>query len=137
MRERFRLVVVLALVLGLAVATVIDVQAQGEEPPVEDPVEEEDLLGMDLVDVLGLLATGAGLSFLLEWSAGFESLSPGQKRAVVAAITLGVPVLAQVALTFVPAEVWPVINPYWRALAAGFTVLTASQFTHKADKATE
>lgn len=82
-------------------------------------------------EVLGLLASGVGagfvLSFLAEKVGWFQALSSQKKNVLVLALSIGLPVLAQVLLQFVPAQVWAAIEPYWRALAAGFVGWAGSQ----------
>ena len=43
------------------------------------------------------------------------------------ALSLGLPVLAQLLLQFVPSNVWAALQPYWSALAAGFVGWAGSQ----------
>jgi len=88
-----------------------------------------------LVDVVRLLATGGGigalLSFLLERVSWFQALSSSARYWIVLVVSVGLPVLATVALQFVPAGVWEALQPYWNALAAGFLVWLSSQAAHK------
>jgi len=89
----------------------------------------------NLTDILVLLANGAGIgsvvAFLLEHVGAFQRLAPETKRWVVLAICLVVPVIARVALQFVPPSAWAVIEPYWQSLAAGFLVWLGSQVTYR------
>lgn len=84
-----------------------------------------------LIDVLQLLAQGVGagfvLAFLAEKVKWFQQLAPDKKNILVLALSIGLPILAQVLLQFVPASVWMAIEPYWRALAAGFVGWAGSQ----------
>jgi hypothetical protein len=84
-----------------------------------------------LVDVLGLLAQGVGagfvLAFLAEKAAWFQRLPGEKKNLLIMAISLGLPVLAQALLRFVPDHVWTTLQPYWSALAAGFVGWAGSQ----------
>lgn len=88
-----------------------------------------------LVTVLTLLATGIGVggvvSFLLEQTGAFQRLSPDAKRWTTFALCIAIPALAQIAIQFVPPDVWPVLEPYWQAVAAGFLIWAGSQMTHR------
>ena len=84
-----------------------------------------------LVDMLSLLASGVGagvvLAFLADKCAWFQALPGEKKNALIMALSLGLPVLAQLLLQFVPAGVWAALQPYWSALAAGFVGWAGSQ----------
>lgn len=84
-----------------------------------------------LIDVLQLLAQGVGagfvLAFLAEKVGWFQQLPSEKKNIVILVLSVGLPILAQVLLQFVPASVWVAIEPYWRALAAGFVGWAGSQ----------
>lgn len=90
---------------------------------------------LSLVEVVRLLATGGGigaiLSFLLERVDWFQKLPSQARYWLILAVSIGLPVLATVALQFVPAAVWEALQPYWNALAAGFLVWLSSQAAHK------
>ena len=88
-----------------------------------------------LIEVVRLLATGVGagaiVAFLMEKSSWFQKLSSQTRWWVILAICMVLPVLATVALQFVPAAMWETLTPYWNALAAGFMVWLGSQAAHK------
>ncbi len=88
-----------------------------------------------LVEVLKMLTAGVGvgavISFLFEKITFFQNLSSQAKWWVVFGLSLGLPLAAQVALQFVPPDVWAMLEPYWQALAAGFLVWVGSQVVHK------
>jgi hypothetical protein len=92
-----------------------------------------------LVEVITLLAQGLGtglvLAFLFERFSWFQNMSPNTKWWVVFVCSLVLPVLAQIALDFVPPEVWARLEPYWRALAGGFVAWAGSQAAHLGHKA--
>lgn len=83
------------------------------------------------VDVLRLLAQGVGagfvLAFLAEKVGWFQQLPAEKKNLVILVLSVGLPIVAQVLLQFVPAQVWTAIEPYWSALAAGFVGWAGSQ----------
>ena len=87
------------------------------------------------VDVLASLANGLGvgavLAFLFEHFAFFQQMSSQTKWWIVFGCSLGLPVLAQIALQMAPPEVWFTLEPYWHALAAGFLAWAGSQVAHK------
>jgi cadmium resistance protein CadD (predicted permease) len=91
-----------------------------------------------LVEMLGVLASGVGagaiLSFLFEQVDAFHRLSITAKKWLVFFVSLGLPVLATVALQFVPADAWATLAPYWRALALGFVTWGGGQVTHMVAK---
>ena len=88
-----------------------------------------------LVDVLSLMAQGAGvgavLSFLFERVGWFQQLKPEARWWVIFALSLGLPVAAQMAVQLAPPSIWTILEPYWQALAAGFLIWAGSQGTHK------
>jgi len=88
-----------------------------------------------LIEVIKLLASGVGvgavLSFLFERFLWFQKLSSDARWWVVFGTSVGLPVLAQVALQFVPADAWAVLEPYWYSLAAGFLAWAGTQLAHK------
>ena len=85
-------------------------------------------------DVAGMLARGVGLgaviAFLFENVGWFQELPSNIKWWVILCLSLALPVLAQLAVQLVPADVWALLEPYWQALAAGFLVWAGSQGTH-------
>ncbi len=90
-----------------------------------------------LIDVLVLLANatavGPVIAFLFERLPWFQNISSKARFWVIFGISLGLPLAAQLLLQFVPPEVWAVLEPYWRALAAGFVLWSASQVAHRLD----
>lgn len=85
----------------------------------------------EVMSVLAMLAQGVGagfvLSFLAEKSAWFQGLDGEKKGWLVFGLSLGLPLLAQVLLAVVPPEMWAVVQPFWRAVAAGFVGWAGSQ----------
>lgn len=90
-----------------------------------------------LQQTLALLAQGAGtgavLAFLLEKVPAFQNLSSNVKLYTTLAVSLALPLLATLALQYVPVEVWAQLEPYWQALALGFLTWAGSQAVHKLD----
>lgn len=94
-------------------------------PPTEAP---------PLTDVLAKLASGVGagavLSFLFTKFKWFQNLSADIKWWIVFGTSIGLPLLAQFALQFVPADVWVALEPYWQSIALGFLTWAGTQAAH-------
>lgn len=75
-------------------------------------------------------AVGGVIAFLFERIEWFQKLKPKAKWGTILGLSLGLPVLAQVAIQHVPPEVWEILDPYWRSLAYGFLVWLGSQVAH-------
>ena len=122
--RRFVMFVVVVVMVLLAVA--LPVMAQG--------LEQEAPVVPSLVEVLAMLAqglgTGAILAFLFENFGWFQRLEGQAKWWFVFGVSIVLPLLAQVALQFAPAEVWAMLEPYWKALALGFLSWAGSQVAH-------
>ena len=88
----------------------------------------------DILTVLQLLvkgvASGFVLSFLAEKVKWFQGLESSKKSWLIFGVSLGLPLLGQVLIQFVPVEFWAVVQPYWNALATGFIIWTASQYMY-------
>lgn len=126
----------LALVVVAILLLVVSAVARADDgsPP------DSSLVGVPaLVDALRLIAEGVGagfvLAFLAERFEWFQKLAPNAKWWVIFCVMILSPVLAQVLLDFVPADVWSQIEPYWRALALGFVGWAGSQAVHLGQKA--
>jgi hypothetical protein len=117
-------VLTLLVVAALAFAVGGVALAQGTEPSVVPP----------LMDVLGMLASGIGvgavIAFLFERIKWFQNMAPNTKWWTIFLLSLGLPVLARVALQFMPPDIWAKIEPYWISLATGFLVWAGSQAFH-------
>ena len=91
-----------------------------------------------LIEFVRNVAAGAWapllVAFLLERVVWFQKLSAEAKKWVVPAIFVVLPILAQVALQFVPADAWALLEPYWNAIALGFVGYVGSQAAHAWDK---
>jgi len=126
MKGLVRLVVVLVAAVLVAAVLALPVMAQG--------LEQEAPVVPSLVEVLAMLAqglgTGAILAFLFENFGWFQRLEGQAKWWFVFGVSIVLPLLAQVALQFVPADVWAMLEPYWKALALGFLSWAGSQVAH-------
>ncbi len=93
-----------------------------------------------LIDMLSLLAIAGGLgpilSFLSERSAWFQQLSPTARLLVIFGLCVALPIVARVAIAFVPPNIWTILEPYWQSLALGFLAFLAATGYHLAKKAT-
>ena len=88
----------------------------------------------NIFEVLSLLVSGVAsgfvLSFLAEKTTLFQKLSSQAKTWVVLGISIGLPVIGQVLIQFVPPSFWEAVQPYWQALATGFVVWMGSQYAY-------
>jgi len=88
-----------------------------------------------LIEVVKMLASGVGvgavLAFLFERFDFFQRLSSDARWWLIFGVSLGLPLVAEVGLQFVPVEVWGVLQPYWQALALGFVSWAGSQVAHR------
>lgn len=87
-----------------------------------------------LVEVLRMLAQGIGVgavtAFLFEKFKWFQAMGTETKWWTILGISMGLPILAEVALQFVPVDVWALLEPYWMAIASGFLAWAGSQGVH-------
>lgn len=74
------------------------------------------------------------IAFALEHIGPFQKLQPEAKKWVVLGFYIVLPLGATAAVQFVPADVWLLLEPYWRALALGFLGWVGSQMAHTWDK---
>ena len=123
----FRFLVILVTLISVAVLSAGVAMAQGADPPAPPIVPA-------LTDVLAMLASGVGvgavIAFLFEKISWFQRLSPAARWWTILGLSIGLPVVATVALQFIPPSVWLVIEPYWRAVATGFLIWAGSQAFH-------
>ena len=91
-----------------------------------------------LTEVLTMLASGIGvgttIAFLFERILWFQNLNSDVKWWTMFGLSLGLPVLARIALQFIPVDVWAAVEPYWKAVATGFLIWAGSQVVHWAQK---
>ena len=91
-----------------------------------------------LIEFIRNVAAGAWapllVAFLLENVTWFQNLSAEAKKWLVPAIFVVLPIVAQLLLQYVPADVWPALEPFWNALAIGFIGYFGSQLAHGWDK---
>lgn len=126
--------IVVGLLLALIVAGVAS--ASGGRSPVTGAAQAQEGEVPSLIDALGLVAagvTGGIVSFLLERTTWFDKMSPNGKWWLTFGLMVGLPVVAQLLLMFVPPEIWAQLEPIWQALALGFVGWLGSQVTHKLD----
>jgi hypothetical protein len=87
------------------------------------------------VEILTLLAKGVGvgavIAFLFEKLGWFQELTSQGRFWLIFALSLGLPLAAQLLLQFVPPEAWAAVEPYWQSLALGFLAWAGSQLAHK------
>lgn len=123
--------------VGLVIVLVVCLLAAGGVAAADGPGEDEPVTGElpTLPDAVRMVAGGAAtgfvLAFLFKEFPQFQGLSSEQKRWLVFGISVGLPVVAQLVLQVVPAEVWAALEPYWRAVATGFLVWAGSQAAYR------
>ena len=107
-------------------------------PAAAAPAEVEATEAPGLVEVLRMLAQGIGvgavIAFLMEKFGWFQRLGTESKWWTILGISMGLPILAEVALQFVPPDVWAMLEPYWMAIASGFLAWAGSQGVHLVQK---
>jgi hypothetical protein len=122
-----RFLVILVTLISVVLLSAGIALAQNADPPTSPVVPA-------LTDVLAMLASGVGvgavIAFLFENIAWFKGLSPSAKWWTILLLSVGLPVLATVALQFIPPPVWILIQPYWNAVATGFLIWAGSQAFH-------
>lgn len=87
-----------------------------------------------LFNAVNLIAAGligGIISFLFEKFEWFQNLTGDRRWQVILGLSVSLPLLAQVALQFIPAETWAALEPYWHSVATGFVWWLGSQVTHK------
>jgi len=118
----------LAVVLVLVFVFPVFAATLGEEAP-EAP---------ELVAVLRLLTQGVGvgavIAFLFEKLTWFQSTGAKAKWWIIFGLSMGLPMLAQLLLQFIPPDVWTMLEPYWRVIATGFMIWVGSQGIHMVDR---
>ena len=80
---------------------------------------------------------GAVLSFLFERFKWFQNLKSEARWWTIFGLSIGLPILSQVALQYVPVDVWAFLEPYWRSAAFGFLAFSATQIAHLVTKRLE
>lgn len=92
---------------------------------------------MTLVEALVWLASAAGtvgvgtvLAPWLERIEWFQALGSDTKRVVVISISIGVGLLAHVALTYVPVDVFEALGPYWTIIFNSIVAFLSSQIAY-------
>ena len=125
-----KLLRVLVLVLVLALMLV--------SPTLAATLSEEAQEVPELVAVLRLLTQGVGvgavIAFFFEKLTWFQSTGAKAKWWIIFGLSMGLPMLAQVLLQFMPPDVWTVLEPYWHVIATGFMIWAGSQGIHMMDR---
>jgi len=127
--------VVVAVVVAVVVLATCVLPAMAQDDLPGDPPDPSEV--PSLRDVFTLVAAGAVggiVAFLFERFKWFQVLSGDARWWVIMGMSLGLPLLAQVALQFVPESVWALLEPYWHSVALGFLAFIGSQVAHAFDK---
>jgi hypothetical protein len=126
---RRKVLIVAVLVVSAAAGALVPAAAQGEPPQPVDPGQIP-----TLPDFLEMLAGPAGwvmlgmlASMLLKRWAWYNEQSSEIKRGlpVVAAALLSI--IARLVITYVPADFWIIVGPYWVIIAGTFSTWIGSQ----------
>ena len=82
----------------------------------------------------GGLVVGPIVAFLFQTAPGistlFERLGSTAKWWIIFGLSLGLPLLAQVVIQFVPPDVILALEPFYKSVALGFMFWAGSQGTH-------
>lgn len=93
---------------------------------------------MSILEFLLWLAGGLGssvtFSYFAERWAWFQTLDVEVKRVYSTVGASIIAILSYVTYTYVPAEVWVMLSPYWQLVVAVITVNYGTQMFHKYDK---
>lgn len=103
------------------------------QPPPRLPEEFYTVTGFLLLLASGSLSglIGSLLSYLFVELAWFQQLSSQQKRRIAALTSIGLPIVAQALLLWVPGDVWGAIDPLWAALINGIARLYGNKATYR------
>jgi hypothetical protein len=85
----------------------------------------------EVVELLAAGVVGGVIAFLFERFKWFQNLTGEARFWVIFGFSVGLPLAAQFALQFVPADVWVILEPYWRSIALGFIGFVGTQIAHK------
>ena len=93
---------------------------------------------MSIQEFLLWLMSGLGASFVFSYVAErwawFQSQSVDAKKLYSTVGSAVLAILAYVVYTYVPAEVWVLLSPYWQLVVAVITVNYGTQVFHDYDK---
>ncbi len=122
--RRFRVGLILVVVFVLSLLAMPVLAQEGGDPPVSAQPQDLVLVLTNLTRALGI---GFVVTFLFKSPGWFLKLPSQARWWIIFGLCLGLPVVAQLLLDFVPPQVWEVLNPYWKALSWGFITWGASQ----------
>lgn len=93
---------------------------------------------MTINDFVLWLASGLGASFVFSYFAErwnwFQDLKADTKKLYSTIGASVIAILAYVTITYVPAEVWVVLSPYWQLVVGVIAVNYGTQGFHQYDK---
>ncbi len=93
---------------------------------------------MSIQDFLVWLSGGVGATFaasyIAERNARFQSLESDAKRIYTTAVSVILAIGAYLTFTYVPAEVWVLLSPYWQIVLAVIATNYGGQVFHFFDK---
>jgi len=93
---------------------------------------------MEIKEFLVWVASGLGatsvFSYFAERWAWFQKLATDTKKLVSTVSASVLAILAYVIVTYVPAEVWVVLSPYWQIVVGVVVINYGTQVFHSYDK---
>jgi uncharacterized membrane-anchored protein len=93
---------------------------------------------MEITEFLVWVASGLGatsvFSYIAERWAWFQGLTSDTKKLVSTISASVLAILAYVTVTYVPAEVWVMLSPYWQIIVGVVMINYGTQVFHKYDK---
>lgn len=93
---------------------------------------------MSIVEFLLWVASGLGssavFSYIAERWAWFQSLKSDTKKLVKTVGASALAILAYVTVTYVPADIWVLLSPYWQLIVGVVLVNYGTEVFHQYDK---
>lgn len=130
MRPRATTLFVLSLIIILAMVFVPGVWAAPVLQGGDSPTVPEDLVVV-LTNLTKAVGVGVVVSFLLKNPGWFKGMPKKTKWWLVFGLSIGLPIVAQLLLDFIPPQIWEVLNPYWKSLSMGLVGWAASQVAYE------
>jgi hypothetical protein len=90
-----------------------------------------------LESLLSVAVVGGVIAYAFERFQWFQNIGGGARAWIVAGLSFGIPMVATLLLEYIPANVWTVLEPFWRAIYIGGAGWLASQVAHSYDRGDE
>lgn len=109
----------------------VSVETPADTPPMEDPDVPSLTAALTMLATgLGAFSAGGVVSYLLNKWPWYCRQARELKHSLVVGLAVLLSILARLALEFVPAQVWVVIEPYWQIAAGAVMLYFGSQVTY-------